>query len=114
MKCWPESSSTITPLYLAKKSQLFLQQFKWYPNLRPTSPEDVFNISEEFIKLMAEPDPAPKRRGADSKKQAAKPANTPGVQTNLQTEIQDVTPAEIPDETPEAEQNEMPAEVHNQ
>ena len=121
MKCWPESSSTITPLYLAKKSQLFLQQFKWYPNLRPTSPEDVFNISEEFIKLMAEPDPAPKRRGADSKKQdakpargEAKPADTPGVQTNLQTEIQDVTPAEVPDETPDAEQNEMPAEVQNQ
>ena len=71
MKCWPQTSSVITPLYLAKRSQLYLQQFKWYPTLRPTSPEDVFNITDEFIKLMAEPDPAPKsRRGA------AKPAVT--------------------------------------
>ena len=111
MKCWPESSSTIIPLYLTKKSQLFLQQFKWYPDLRPTSPEDVFVISEAFINLMAEPDPAPKRRGADSKKQAAKPvtAEAKAVQTDVQNEIpadlQSGMPAEIQSDIPAAEQN---------
>lgn len=70
MKCMPQTSSVITPLYLAKRSQLFLQQFKWYPNLRPSSPEDVFNITQEFLDLMAEPDPGPKHRGP-SKKPAA-------------------------------------------
>ena len=111
MKCWPESSSTIIPLYLTKKSQLFLQQFKWYPDLRPTSPEDVFVISEAFINLMAEPDPAPKRRGADSKKQAAKPATAEAkaLQTDVQNEIpadlQSGMPAEIQSDIPAAEQN---------
>ncbi len=75
MKCWPQTSSVITPLYLAKRSQLFLQQFKWYPTLRPTSPQDVFNITQEFLDLMAEPDPGPKRRSPASANTQAAPAN---------------------------------------
>ncbi|MDE7153125.1 MAG: hypothetical protein K2O00_01610 [Muribaculaceae bacterium] len=62
MKTWPESSSSIVPLYLAKRSQLYLPQFKWYGPLRPTSPADVFIITQEFVDLMNEPDPGPKSR----------------------------------------------------
>ncbi|MDE6266986.1 MAG: hypothetical protein K2M07_06540 [Muribaculaceae bacterium] len=62
IKTWPETTSTIVPLYLAKRAQLYLPQFKWYAPLRPTGPEDVFIISEEFLELMKEPDPAPKSR----------------------------------------------------
>lgn len=65
IKTWPETTSTIVPLYLAKRAQLYLPQFKWYAPLRPTSPEDVFIISEEFIELMKEPDPGPKSRAAE-------------------------------------------------
>lgn len=65
VKTWPETTSKIVPLYLAKRSELYLPQFKWYEPLRPTSPEDVFIISEEFIELMKEPDPAPKSRAPE-------------------------------------------------
>ena len=65
MKTWSESTSSIVPLYLAKRSQLYLPQFKWYEPLRPLSPLDVFVISQEFIDLMNEPDPAPKSRSQE-------------------------------------------------
>lgn len=65
VKTWPESTSSIVPLYLAKRAQLYLKQFRWYEDLRPLSPADVFIISEKFIELMNEPDPAPKPRSAD-------------------------------------------------
>ena len=32
---WPEVSGKITPLYLAKKADLFLPSFKWYEEYRP-------------------------------------------------------------------------------
>lgn len=55
LKMWPESPGTMTPLYLAKKNIFFLPQFRWFEPLKPTSPEDVFNISREMLDLMAEP-----------------------------------------------------------
>lgn len=61
MKAWPSTTSVITPLYLAKRSQLYLSQFKWYTDMRPTSPEDVFDIPEAMIALMAEPVESKKR-----------------------------------------------------
>lgn len=62
---WPETTSKITPLYLAKRGSYFLPKFKWYEDLRPISPEDVFVIPQEMIDLMltAEPiNPAPTRK----------------------------------------------------
>lgn len=55
MKMWPETSGTMTPLYLAKKSLFYLPQFRWFEPLRPKDPADVFNISREMLDLMAEP-----------------------------------------------------------
>ena len=55
MKLWPETSGTMTPLYLAKKSLFFLPAFRWFEPLRPTSPEDVFNIPPEMLGLFEEP-----------------------------------------------------------
>ena len=55
MKLWPETSGTMTPLYLAKKSLFFLPAFRWFEPLRPTSPEDVFNIPNEMLDLFNEP-----------------------------------------------------------
>lgn len=56
LKVWPQVSGTVTPLYLAKKSIFFLPQFKWYASLRPTGPDDVFNVSEEMLALLAQPE----------------------------------------------------------
>lgn len=50
---WPETNSTITPLYLAKKNSYFLPKFDWYDDIRPMSPEDVFVIPEAMIELFA-------------------------------------------------------------
>ena len=55
MKMWPETSGTMTPLYLAKKNLYYLPQFRWFEPLRPVSPRDVFNISREMLDLMEEP-----------------------------------------------------------
>ncbi len=40
---WPDVSGQVTPLYLLKKSQLYLPQFRWYDALRPKSPDDIFS-----------------------------------------------------------------------
>lgn len=52
MKCWPQSTGHTTPLYLAKRSQLFLGKFEWFESLRPTSPDDIFVVSSEMDALM--------------------------------------------------------------
>lgn len=53
MKMWPETSGQATPLYLAKRSMLWLPNFQWYEDLRPTSPEAVFIIPKAMEDLMA-------------------------------------------------------------
>ncbi|MDE6283938.1 MAG: hypothetical protein K2L97_08125, partial [Muribaculaceae bacterium] len=55
MKLWPETSGTMTPLYLAKKQLYYLPAFRWFEPLRPTSPEDVMVIPAEMRELFDEP-----------------------------------------------------------
>lgn len=52
LKMWPETNGTFTPLYLAKKSLFYLNRFRWYESLRPTGPDDVFNVTQEMIDLL--------------------------------------------------------------
>ena len=61
---------------------------------------------------MAEPDPAPKRRGADSKKQAAKPATAEA--KALQTDVQNEIPADLQSGMPAEIQSDIPATEQNQ
>lgn len=49
---WPETTTKITPLYLAKRNSYYLQNFRWYEDLRPTSPESVFEVPEMMIELI--------------------------------------------------------------
>lgn len=35
MKMWPEVSGTVTPLFLVKNSQKYLQKFHWWSSIRP-------------------------------------------------------------------------------
>lgn len=35
LKMWPEVSGTVTPIFLVKRNQMFLQKFKWWGFLRP-------------------------------------------------------------------------------
>lgn len=55
MKLWPETSGTMTPLYLARKQLFYLPQFRWFEPLRPLKPEDVFDITEDMRALFQEP-----------------------------------------------------------
>jgi len=55
MKLWPETSGTMTPLYLAKRQLFYLPQFRWFEPLRPRKPEDVFIITPEMRDLFSEP-----------------------------------------------------------
>lgn len=54
---WPETTSKITPLYLAKRGSYFLPKFKWYEDLRPRTPGDVFVIQKEMIDLFKNAEP---------------------------------------------------------
>lgn len=54
MKLWPETSGTVTPLYLAKKSLFTLPKFQWWEDLRPLSPDDIFIIPPQMEALMQE------------------------------------------------------------
>lgn len=66
MKMWPQTSGTVTPLYLAKKSLFYLPQFKWYIDMRPTSAADVMIVPEAMDQLMSDIPPSsfipPRRR----------------------------------------------------
>ena len=49
---WPDVSGSVTPLYLAKRQQMFLPQFVWLDALRPRSPEELEPISEPLRDYM--------------------------------------------------------------
>lgn len=52
MKLWSETNATVTPLYLAKRSQLYLPNFRWLERFRPLSAEDIFNFTPELIEAL--------------------------------------------------------------
>lgn len=58
---WPEVNGKVSPLYLLKKSEMFLPEFKWYDALRPKTPDDIFDVSDDMKKLMAEPEKTSRR-----------------------------------------------------
>lgn len=47
VKLWDETSGTVTPLYLAKRSLFRLPKFKWLESERPTGPDDIFPRNSE-------------------------------------------------------------------
>ncbi len=77
LKMWPETPGTMTPLYLAKKSLFYLPQFRWFEPLRPTSPDDVFNISYEMLQLMQEPPFGGRNSGSGNSKSPARNSAMP-------------------------------------
>ena len=52
MNMWPDVNGRVIPLFLAKTSQLYLRDFKWYNILRPTDPDDIFNYPPEMAELL--------------------------------------------------------------
>ena len=69
---WPEVSGQVIPLFLAKKSDMFLPQFKWYDELRPKSPADIYDVSDDLKSLMQSIEGGPRRRsGSNANVEAA-------------------------------------------
>ncbi len=62
MRFQPETPAKMIPIYLSKKKDLYLPQFKWYENIRPTSPQDIFNIPPEMEQLFNAPEVSTRRR----------------------------------------------------
>lgn len=55
IKMWPEVSGKVIPLYLAKNSDLLLDDYQWFDNLRPKAPYDVMTISPEMRAMISQP-----------------------------------------------------------
>jgi len=85
---WPEVSGTVTPLYLAKKADMYLPQFKWYDALRPKSPDDIYDVSDELKSLIQSIEGGTRRRSGSAATvttQVESPENTlPTLQTPAQ------------------------------
>ena len=77
---WPEVSGKVTPLYLARKADLYLPQFKWYDALRPQSPDDIYDVSDDLKQLMRTIEGGTRRR-AGSNASSNVSAETPATET---------------------------------
>lgn len=56
VKMWPETGGKATPLFLLRRSMLFLPKFNWFKDMRPVSPSDVLIIPPAMEALMLETD----------------------------------------------------------
>lgn len=56
IKMWPNTPGSATPLFLVRRSQLFLPKFRLFKGIRPVSPADVMIIPEAMERLMEEAD----------------------------------------------------------
>lgn len=52
IKMWPETPGSVTPLFLVRRSMLFLPRFKRFDGIRPLSPADVTVIPAAMDALM--------------------------------------------------------------
>lgn len=62
IRMWPETTGTVTPLFLARKSLYYLPKFKWFEDLRPLNKDDIFS---------KEPEPQPSEQEAEEEDGAA-------------------------------------------
>ena len=54
IKMWPDVTGKVVPLFLAKRSDLRLEKFRWYDSIRPKEPYDVMVISDEMRQIFGE------------------------------------------------------------
>lgn len=58
---WPQPTGKAVPLYMAKKSQLYLPEFNWYEAIRPKNPDDIYIVPQEMLDLLSSPEESSKR-----------------------------------------------------
>lgn len=54
VKMWPETSGKVTPLFLLRRSMLYLSKFKLFEGVRPVSPADVMTVPAAMDAMMQE------------------------------------------------------------
>jgi len=100
---WPETTSKVTPLYLAKRNAYFLPKFRWYEDLRPLTPADIFVVPEGMIELINSADPiTPAQRSRNPKDSrphpaAPKPVEKPDVAVMPSGDMTPAEDSELPD-----------------
>ena len=65
---WPDVSGKVTPLFLARNSDLYLPQFQWYDALRPKSPDDIYDVSEDLKQVIQTIQGGTRRRSGSNAK----------------------------------------------
>ena len=81
---WPETTSKITPLYLAKRNSYFLPKFVWLEDLRPYAWFDVFNVPDGMEQLLKDAPPieqGPAGPGGPNQENAQPNPNAPADRT---------------------------------
>ena len=63
---WPEVSGKVTPLYLARKADMYLPQFNWYDILRPVTPDDIFELTDEQRRVWQSVEGGTRRRSGSN------------------------------------------------
>ena len=81
---WPEVSGKVTPLFLAKKADMYLPQFQWYDALRPKTPDDIYDVSDELKQVMRSIQGGTRRRSGSGASAPAADNSVTSVETNLQ------------------------------
>jgi len=81
---WPEVTGRVTPLYLARKTDLYLPQFQWYDALRPKTPDDIYDVSDELKQLTQTIQGGKRRRSGSNAGDASAQSAEATIATNPQ------------------------------
>ena len=82
---WPEVSGKVTPLFLARKSEMYLPQFQWYDALRPKTPDDIYDVSDELKQMVKSIQGGTRRRSGSNASQNETVAAVEGDTSNSST-----------------------------
>lgn len=107
IRMWPETSGTVTPLFIAKKSLYYLPKFQWFDDMRPRDRMDIFVIPESMEQRMAaaprpkqEPPVMPKLTPPAAPAPAPAPAPSPTLE-EVAEQLEEESPVEPAGETAE-------------
>ena len=64
---------------------MFLPQFKWYDELRPKSPADIYDVSEDLKQLVQSIEGGTRRRSGSNANAATSTATDTGIGTETDT-----------------------------
>ena len=127
LKMWPEVSGTVTPIFLMKRQNQFLQQFRWWGSLRPVREwygnrwhwaDDLGEVPDELEMYFNAPSDFGEPKSFPAQRPAPAPVSVPVATMPFNpdelkdeaVEIEDTVKREDPDETPADSSDDLPAE----